>query len=126
LLWLLNCPCFSCTLLTQEQHDVVGHVDEFNNNWIWHQWLLAKPGTYRVTVAQKGQTVQPVKIAVWTYFPVALRLWHPRNLRGSTLVEALWDAGKGRHATPKVQAARRKPLRLKSGGRNSGAREREA
>ncbi|MGA7921595.1 MAG: OmpA family protein [Candidatus Acidiferrales bacterium] len=35
----------------------VGHVDEFDNNWLWHQWLLVKPGSYKVTVTQKGQTV---------------------------------------------------------------------
>jgi peptidoglycan-associated lipoprotein len=34
----------------------VGHVDEFDNNWLWHQWLLVKPGSYQVTVSQKGQT----------------------------------------------------------------------
>ena len=35
----------------------VGYVDEFDNNWIWHQWLLVKPGSYQVTVTQQGQTV---------------------------------------------------------------------
>lgn len=35
----------------------VGHVDEFDNNFLWHQWLLVKPGTYQVTVTQKGQTI---------------------------------------------------------------------
>jgi len=35
----------------------VGHVDEFDNNWIWHQWLLVKPGTYQLTATEKGQTV---------------------------------------------------------------------
>jgi OmpA family protein/PEGA domain-containing protein len=35
----------------------VGHVDEFDNNWVWHQWLLVKPGTYQVTAMEKGQTV---------------------------------------------------------------------
>jgi hypothetical protein len=34
----------------------VGQVDEFDNNFIWHQWLLVKPGTYQVMVSQKGQT----------------------------------------------------------------------
>jgi hypothetical protein len=34
----------------------VGHVDEFDNNFLWHQWLLVKPGSYQVTVLQKGQT----------------------------------------------------------------------
>src|SRR5260370_41921332 len=37
----------------------VGHVDEFDNNWIWHQWLLVKPGSYQVTVTQKGKTIWP-------------------------------------------------------------------
>lgn len=42
----------------------VGHVDEFDNNWLWHQWLLVKPGSYQVTVLQKGQTFfsGPVKV----------------------------------------------------------------
>ena len=35
----------------------VGHVDEFNWNWIWHQRLLVKPGTYQVTVTREGNTV---------------------------------------------------------------------
>ena len=35
----------------------VGHVDEFDNNWMWHQWLLVKPGDYKVTVTRKGQTI---------------------------------------------------------------------
>ena len=35
----------------------VGHVDEFDNNFIWHQWLLVKPGNYQVTVTRKGQTI---------------------------------------------------------------------
>ncbi len=35
----------------------VGHVDEFDNNFLWHQWLLVKPGDYQVTVTQKGQTI---------------------------------------------------------------------
>lgn len=35
----------------------VGHVDEFDNNWLWHQWLLVKPGSYKVTVTQKGQAI---------------------------------------------------------------------
>ncbi|MGH9741923.1 MAG: OmpA family protein, partial [Candidatus Acidiferrum sp.] len=35
----------------------VGHVDEFNWNWIWHQRLLMHPGTYRVTVMHEGNTI---------------------------------------------------------------------
>jgi len=42
----------------------VGHVDEFNNNWLWHQWLLVKPGSYQVTVTRKGQTIWSGPVAV--------------------------------------------------------------
>jgi hypothetical protein len=42
----------------------VGQVDEFDNNWIWHQWLLVKPGSYQVTVTQKGQTIWAGPVAV--------------------------------------------------------------
>jgi hypothetical protein len=35
----------------------VGHVDEFNWDWIWHQRLLVTPGIYHVTVTRKGSTI---------------------------------------------------------------------
>jgi len=35
----------------------VGHVDEFDWNWIWHQRLLVRPGTYQVTVTREGDTI---------------------------------------------------------------------
>ena len=35
----------------------VGHVDEFDWNWIWHQRLLVKPGTYQVTITREGKTI---------------------------------------------------------------------
>lgn len=35
----------------------VGHVDEFDNNWLFHQWLLVNSGKYEVTVTRKGQTI---------------------------------------------------------------------
>jgi hypothetical protein len=42
----------------------VGHVDEFDNNWIWHQWLLVKPGDYKVTVTQQGHMIWSGPVAV--------------------------------------------------------------
>jgi OmpA family protein/PEGA domain-containing protein len=42
----------------------VGHVDEFDNEFIWHQRLMVKPGTYQVTVTQKGQTIWSGPVAV--------------------------------------------------------------
>jgi hypothetical protein len=35
----------------------VGHVDEFNNDWIWHQNLLLPPGTHHITVTHQGKTL---------------------------------------------------------------------
>ncbi|MFY9852523.1 MAG: OmpA family protein [Terracidiphilus sp.] len=35
----------------------VGHVDEFDNNWLMHQWLLVNPGKFQVTVTRKGETI---------------------------------------------------------------------
>ena len=35
----------------------VGHVDEFNWDWIWHQRLLVHPGTYHVMVTREGKTI---------------------------------------------------------------------
>jgi OmpA family/PEGA domain len=42
----------------------VGHVDEFDWNWIWHQRLLVKPGSYQVTVTRNGNPIWsgPVKV----------------------------------------------------------------
>ena len=28
----------------------VGHVDEFNNDWVWHQNLIMSPGVHHLTV----------------------------------------------------------------------------
>ena len=33
----------------------VGHVDELNFDWIWHQNLLLPPGTHHLTVTHKGK-----------------------------------------------------------------------
>src|ERR1700735_5668237 len=35
----------------------VGHVDEFNNDFIWHQNLLLPPGTHHTTVTHQGKTI---------------------------------------------------------------------
>ncbi|MGA3293038.1 MAG: OmpA family protein [Candidatus Acidiferrales bacterium] len=35
----------------------VGHVDEFDNDWVWHQNLLLPPGTHHLTITHQGKTV---------------------------------------------------------------------
>lgn len=42
----------------------VGHVDEFNWDWLWHQRLLVKPGTYHVTVTREGNPIWSGPVAV--------------------------------------------------------------
>ncbi|MFY9527521.1 MAG: OmpA family protein [Candidatus Acidiferrales bacterium] len=43
----------------------VGHVDEFDWDWIWHQELLVPPGTHQVTVTRDGKEIWsgPVTVA---------------------------------------------------------------
>ena len=35
----------------------VGHVDEFDWDWLWHQRLLLHQGTYHLTVTREGNTI---------------------------------------------------------------------
>jgi outer membrane protein OmpA-like peptidoglycan-associated protein len=35
----------------------VGHVDEFNFDWIWHQNLMLPVGTHHITVTRQGKTI---------------------------------------------------------------------
>lgn len=37
-----------------------------------------------LTLATEWQTVQPIDMAVWTNFPLALSLWHSTHLEGAT------------------------------------------
>jgi OmpA family/PEGA domain len=52
----------------------VGHVDEFDWNWIWHQRLLVKPGHYAVTVTRAGNPVWsgPVEVKAGQHVTVYL------------------------------------------------------
>jgi len=59
----------------------VGHVDEFDNNWLWHQWLLVKPGNYQVTVAQKGQTIWSGPVNVKAGQRVVVNLNHNGEIK---------------------------------------------
>jgi hypothetical protein len=42
----------------------VGHVDEFNNDIIWHQELIVPPGTHEVTVTRDGKELWSGPITV--------------------------------------------------------------
>ncbi|MGH9739864.1 MAG: OmpA family protein [Candidatus Acidiferrales bacterium] len=44
----------------------VGHGDEFDNDFIWHQNLLLPPGTHHITVTRHGKTVWSGDVKVET------------------------------------------------------------
>lgn len=59
----------------------VGHVDEFDNNWLWHQWLLVKPGNYQVTATQNGQTIWSGPVEVKAGQRVIVNLNHNGEMK---------------------------------------------
>lgn len=54
----------------------VGHVDEFNWSWIWHQRLLVHPGTYQLTVTHEGNTIWSGPVTVKAGQQVVVYLDH--------------------------------------------------
>ena len=52
----------------------VGHVDEFDWNWLWHQRLLVRPGTYQIDVTHNGQTVWSGPVTVEAGKQVSVQL----------------------------------------------------
>lgn len=66
----------------------VGHVDEFDWDWIWHQRLLVKPGTYQVTVTREGNTLWSGRLTAKAGQHVTVYLNH----NGETKTQA-WKAG---------------------------------
>jgi peptidoglycan-associated lipoprotein len=59
----------------------VGHVDEFDNNWGWHQWLLVKPGTYQLTATREGNTIWSGPVTVKAGERVIVDLNHNGAIR---------------------------------------------
>jgi hypothetical protein len=66
----------------------VGHVDEFDWNWIWHQRLLVHPGTYQVTVTRKGNTIWSGPVSVKAGQQVTVYLDHDGKMKTKT-----WNTG---------------------------------
>ncbi len=77
----------------------VGHVDEFDWNWIWHQRLLVKPGTYNVTVTREGNTIWSGPVAVKAGEQVTVYL----DKNGKTKTKS-WPAGEKMAAEPRFEA----------------------
>jgi hypothetical protein len=66
----------------------VGHVDEFNWDWIWHQNLLLPVGTHHITVTLKGTTVWSGDVTVVAGKKVIVDLG-----KNGTQKTVAWDRG---------------------------------
>lgn len=77
----------------------VGHVDEFDWNWIWHQRLLVKPGTYNVTVTREGNTAWSGPVAVKAGEHVTVYLNHDGKMK-----TAAWHTGDTLGPEPRFHA----------------------
>jgi hypothetical protein len=77
----------------------VGHVDEFDWNWIWHQRLLVKPGSYQVTVTREGNPIWSGPVSVKEGQQVTVYL----NKNGETKTKD-WHAGNTLGPQPRFHA----------------------
>ena len=77
----------------------VGHVDEFDWEWIWHQRLLVRPGKYQVTVTRQGNTIwsEPITAMAGQHVTVYL------NQNGETKTQS-WKAGLNMGPQPRFRA----------------------
>lgn len=77
----------------------VGHVDEFNWDWIWHQRLLVNPGTYQVTVTREGNTIWSGQLTAEAGKHTTVYLDH----QGKTKVQD-WKEGLAMSPQPRFRA----------------------
>lgn len=77
----------------------VGHVDEFNWNWIWHQRLLVRPGTYNVTVTREGKSTWSGPVTVQAGEQVTVYLDHDGKMKAKS-----WRQGESTGSQPRFQA----------------------
>jgi len=77
----------------------VGHVDEFDWNWIWHQRLLVHPGTYNVTVTREGKSIWSGPVTVQAGEQVTVYL----DNDGKTKTKS-WRQGESMGSQPRFQA----------------------
>jgi len=77
----------------------VGHVDEFDWNWIWHQRLLVKPGTYNVTVTREGKSIWSGPVTVKAGEQVTVYLDHDGKIKTKS-----WRKGETMGPQPRFHA----------------------
>ena len=68
-------PPHAAVLLNGKSPDFfVGHVDEFDNSFVWQQRLLVHPGTYQVTVTWMGNTIWSGPVTVQANEKVVIKI----------------------------------------------------
>jgi hypothetical protein len=77
----------------------VGHVDEFDWNWIWHQRLLVHPGTYIVTVTREGKSIWSGPVTVKASEQVTVYLDHDGKMKTKS-----WRHGETMDPQPRFHA----------------------
>jgi OmpA family/PEGA domain len=76
----------------------VGHVDEFDWDWIWHQRLLVQPGSYQIMVTRKGDTIWSGPVTVKAGQKVVV------DLNNRTTKTVNWPAGMKLGPQPRFHA----------------------
>ena len=76
----------------------VGHVDEFDNDWIWHQNLLLPAGTHHLTVTQAGKTIWSGDVTVAAGKKVVV------SLPSGTQKTVAWSRGEKLKDVPRFHA----------------------
>jgi OmpA family/PEGA domain len=77
----------------------VGHVDEFDWNWIWHQRLLIKPGIYNVDVTREGKSIWSGPVTVKAGQQVTVYLDHDGKMKTKA-----WQPGETMGPQPRFHA----------------------
>jgi OmpA family/PEGA domain len=77
----------------------VGHVDEMNFDWIWHQNLLLPPGTHHITVTHEGKTIWSGDVKVEANKKVVINL--EKNGESKTVD---WKRGEKLKDVPRFKA----------------------
>lgn len=76
----------------------VGHVDEFDWDWIWHQNLLLPVGTHHITVTHKGNNIWSGDVTVVAGKKVVI------NLKDGTQKSVDWGRGNKLKDLPRFKA----------------------
>lgn len=77
----------------------VGHVDEFDWDWIWHQNLLLPPGTHHITVTRQGKTIWSGDVNV----VANKKVWIDLNKNGAQTTSD-WKRGEKLKDLPRFKA----------------------